>query len=441
MHNSNENRRRSDVALPLLRFALTGLLAVLVVAAIGVTLQRQAARDDAIDDAKMVTHLAGKGIIEANLTPALLRLEPQAIAHMDEVVRERISAGDGIERVKLWRADGTVVYSDMPALIGKRFDLPEEDTEALDHGEVVAEETNLDRDENRLDGLSGELLEVYMPIDGPDGEKLLFEVYQRQSAVSSDAKQTWMAFLPGMIGALVLLQLLQLPLAHRMARNLQQSRRDREALLEKALAASDNERRRIAGDLHDGVVQDLVGTSYALAAAAERLNGHAGPEVAEALHDGAGQTRRSIRQLRSLLVDIYPPDLHRAGLAAALSDLVAPLESRGVHANVEMPAALPIDKEAEALMFRTAPEALRNVVAHSHATRVDVRVSLEGRRVGLGIADDGIGFSPERADRAREDGHFGLRVLNDMATHAGGSLSIDSAPGAGTRVQLEVPVA
>ena len=84
---------------------------------------------------------------------------------------------------------------------------------------------------------------------------------------------------------------------------------------------------------------------------------------------------------------------------------------------------------------------LRNGVAHSQATRVDVRVSVEGRRVGLGIADDGSGFSPERADRAREDGHFGLRVLNDMATHAGGSLSIDSAPGAGTRIQLEVPVA
>ena len=66
-------------------------------------------------------------------------------------------------------------------------------------------------------------------------------------------------------------------------------------------------------------------------------------------------------------------------------------------------------------MFRTAQEALRNVVAHSHATRVDVRVSVEGRRVGLGIVDDGIGFSPERADEAREDGHFGLRVLNDMA--------------------------
>ena len=185
------------MALPLLRFALAGLLAVVVVGAIGVALQRQAARDDAIEDAKTVARLAGKGIIEANLSPALMQGDPRAIAHIDEVVRERISAGDGVERVKLWRADGTIVYSDMPALIGKQFKLSEEDLAAIGNGRVVAEETKLDGDENRLDGLSGKVLEVYMPINGPGGEKLLFELYQRQSAVATDAKQTWLDFAPG----------------------------------------------------------------------------------------------------------------------------------------------------------------------------------------------------------------------------------------------------
>ena len=386
---------------------------MIVVGAIGVTLQRRAAREDAIDDAKMIARVAGKGIVESNVTEALLRGDPDAIAQMDAVVRPRISAVDGIERVKLWTSDGTIVYSDLPRLIGRRFPLDHE--QALRNGRVEAEETTLQHDENRFDGLHGKLLEVYLPIEGPDGEKLLFEVYQRQAALATDAKETWLAFAPAMIGALVLLQLLQLPLAYRMARNLQRSRQEREALLEKALAASDNERRRIASDLHDGVVQDLVGTSYALAAAAERINGHGGPEVAAALREGAGQTRRGIRQLRSLLVDIYPPDLHRAGLGPALTDLVAPLESRGMHANVELPPTLDLDRDAEALMFRTAQEALRNVAAHSRATHVDVRVSVDDRHAGLGIADDGVGFSHERADEAREDGHFGLRVLGDMA--------------------------
>jgi signal transduction histidine kinase len=206
------------------------------------------------------------------------------------------------------------------------------------------------------------------------------------------------------------------------------------------VVAADAERRRIARDLHDGVVQDLAGTSYALAAAADRIDGQA-PAVSEALRDGARQTRRSIRQLRSLLVDIYPPDLHRAGLAAALSDLVAPLESRGVQARVDLPPGLRLEPDAEALMFRTAQEALRNVMAHSDAHRVDVSVILENSHAGLTIADDGRGFTPDVAQAARDDGHLGLRVLADMAHDAGGRLDIDSHPGRGTRVCLEVPVA
>ena len=225
-----------------------------------------------------------------------------------------------------------------------------------------------------------------------------------------------------------------------MARTLHDNRQEREALLLRALAASDTERRRIASDLHDGVVQDLAGTSYALAAAADRIDGQA-PDLSSALRDGARQTRRSIRQLRSLLVDIYPPDLHRAGLAAALSDLVAPLESRGVNARVEMPPGLRLAPDAEALMFRTAQEALRNVMAHSDAEQVDVSVIVENSHAGLTIADDGRGFSPADAQAAREDGHLGLRVLGDMARDAGGRLDIESEPGRGTRIRLEVPVA
>jgi signal transduction histidine kinase len=139
-------------------------------------------------------------------------------------------------------------------------------------------------------------------------------------------------------------------------------------------------------------------------------------------------------------VDIYPPDLHRAGLAAALSDLVAPLESRGVLARVELPPGLRLQPDAEALMFRTAQEALRNVMSHSNASHVDVSVILERQRAGLTIADDGRGFTPEEAEKARGNGHLGLRVLRDMARDAGGHLDIDSAPGGGTRVWLEVPV-
>jgi two-component system NarL family sensor kinase len=440
MHG-NDTRRRTDVAVPLARFALAGLLTVIVVGAIGVALQRNAARNDAIKDAKTLAGLAGRGIVEPNVNEALLRGDPAAITHLDRLVRTRILPQDGIVRVKLWDSKGRIVYSDLSSLIRRHFDLPDDERDALITGKVEAELSNLKRDENRFDRLSGKLLEVYLPIRATNGEPLLFELYQRQSSVADTAQKTWLSFAPALIGALLLLQLLQLPLAYRMARTLHDNRQEREALLLRALAASDTERRRIASDLHDGVVQDLAGTSYALAAAADRIDGEAGPEVSETLRDGARQTRRSIRQLRSLLVNIYPPDLHRAGLAAALSDLVAPLESRGVHAHVELPPGLRLEPDAEALMFRTAQEALRNVMAHSDAANVDVSVILENSHAGLTIADDGVGFSLAAAEAARGNGHLGLRVLADMAEDAGGRLDIDSEPGRGTRVSLEVPVA
>ena len=439
MHG-NDTRRRTDVAVPLARFALAGLIAVIVVGAIAVWLQRTAARDDAIKDATTLAKLAGNGIVAPSATQHLLDGDPRSIAEMDGLVRSKILTKDGgIVRVKLWDSNGRIVYSDLHSLINRRFALPDDERDALATGDSEAELTSLSRAENRFDGLHGKLLEVYLGIRATTGERLLFELYQEQQSVTDTAEKTFLAFAPALIGALLLLQLLQLPLAYRMARSLHDNRQEREALLLRALAASDTERRRIASDLHDGVVQDLAGTSYALAASADRIDGQA-PEVSEALRDGARQTRRSIRQLRSLLVDIYPPDLHRAGLAAALSDLVAPLESRGVQARVELPPGLRLEPDAEALMFRTAQEAQRNVMAHSDANHVDVSVILENSHAGLTIADDGRGFSPDAAEAAREDGHLGLRVLADMAQDAGGRLDIDSVPGRGTRVSLEVPV-
>ena len=97
---------------------------------------------------------------------------------------------------------------------------------------------------------------------------LLFETYMPLSSLAARTSAIWLQFLPITIGALVLLQLVQFPLAVRLARQTARARRDRELMLHRSLAASDAERRRIAADLHDGVVQDLAATSIALAGSA-----------------------------------------------------------------------------------------------------------------------------------------------------------------------------
>src|SRR2546428_777244 len=116
---------------------------------------------------------------------------------------------------------------------------------------------------------------------------------------------------PGRVGRLLLLFLVQVPLAWSMARGLRQGQEERERLLQRAIDASDAERRRIARDLHDGVVQSLAGVSYSLAAAAERLDGGPdGADVGRGLRQAAADTPRSQRHLGSPIIEIAPPNLH-----------------------------------------------------------------------------------------------------------------------------------
>jgi signal transduction histidine kinase len=96
---------------------------------------------------------------------------------------------------------------------------------------------------------------------------------------------------------------------------------------------------------------------------------------------------------------------------------------------------LALGEDAEALIFRVAQEALRNVAAHADASHVDVRVEPDGGRVALTVEDDGRGFE---ADAARPEGHFGLSLIEDLARDAGAGLTVDARPGRGTRVRIEM---
>jgi signal transduction histidine kinase len=144
-----------------------------------------------------------------------------------------------------------------------------------------------------------------------------------------------------------------------------------------------------------------------------------------------------VRELRTLLVDIYPPTLQRAGLQAALTDLLSGVGDKGceVHLRVE-PRDLRLPPETEALLFRAAQESVRNVRAHADANRLDVSVVQTNGRVALEVVDDGRGFDPG----ASPNGHFGLRILGDLARDSDASFHVDSAPGKGTKVRLETAV-
>ena len=414
-------------------FVLSGLVVVLVLGLLGVLYISSTGRKEAIRDAKQLTLIAGQGIVQPALENGVVTDDPAALARLDAVVRSNVLR-EPIVRVKIWGADGEIVYSDDHRLMHKIYDLGSDEREILEEGGIAAEVSDLSRPENQFEPRGRKLLEVYVPVHTPGGTKLLFETYQQYRSIAASGRRQWEAFAPAVLGGLGVLWLLQVPLALRLARRVRQSQRDREELLLRAIQASDIERRRIARDLHDGAVQSLAGVTFSLAAAAER---EAGTPLGDTLKEGAAATRQAIRELRSLLVEIYPPDLHRSGLAAALSDVVAPFASRGLAATVTVPdsaGALPV--AVEGMVFRIAQEALRNTLKHARATQVEVQVQVVERRAVVSIADDGVGFDPA----AVGEQSFGLRLLADLVRDAGGTISVDAAPGAGTRIRAEVPL-
>lgn len=427
-----------SVARAVLTFALSGLVALLLVGVGGVLVLRRIGTTEAYREAEKVATIASR-IVERRLGNGIVRGSSESLLRLDELVNGGVLT-DPIVRVTIRDAAGTILYySDHVELIGTGGPLDEQELEALQTDGVATEQVDLSLPENEFERGFGPLLQVSLPVSTPDETELLFQVSMRFESVAASGRELWSAFLPVLAVALAVLALLQIPLAFGLARRVRDAQRDREGLLRRAIDASDLERRRLAGDLHEGLVQQMAGVSMLLAAKADALDGTE-PAAAELLRDGAAATRQGVRSLRSALLGIYPPSVQRAGLPAALSDLAAPLSADGVVTDVEIPDGLVLPAEVEALMFRAAQEAFRNVASHAGARHVRVRVSNGDGTAVLEVQDDGAGFSAERATAARADGHLGLTLLDDLARDAGATVDVTSTPGEGTRVRLEVPV-
>jgi signal transduction histidine kinase len=395
-----------------------------------VLLQRIGERE-AVNAARRLAVVAGRGIVAPALTEPALTENRQALQRLDTIVHGRV-LDRSLVRTKLWDSTGRIVYSDEPRLIGRRYPLDEQDLLALRTGRPSANLSELDEPENVFERQFGKLLQVYVPIRGPRGEPLLFEAYLRYSSVTASGRRLWRSFLPALAVALVGLWLLQLPLAWRLARRLRRNQQEREQLLRQALDASDRERRRIASDLHDGIVQDFTGRALQLDAEA-RASGV--PPARQALSGAATAMRSSVGQLRTLIAEIYPPTLQEQGLPAALDSLAEPLRERGVVVEVVVADELQLEPRAEQLLFRATQEALRNVNKHAAASRVRVSLLRQEDGVALEIVDDGAGFDPGHA----AEGHVGLTLLRDLSAEHGGTLSVDSEPGQGARLRLDLP--
>lgn len=400
-----------------------------------------AMRSVALDEARRDTGERVRGLASlveaAGLDDGLVRGDRDAIERMDRLVDGRVIGGS-LVRVKIWSQDGTILYSDAADLIGERYDLGADEQEAIAEGGTEVEISDLGKPENRLERREGRLMEAYTRVQASDGTPMLFEIYERFSSVTDDGYALLKRLAPGIVGALILLVILQVPLAWSLAQRLRRGAEERASLMAYAVDASNVERERIAADLHDGVVQDLAGLAFGLAPATATAEREGRTEEAAVLRDTARRLQQSVRDLRTLLVEIHPRNLEHIGIDAALRDLLSPLAARGIETDLHVDGHLTTD--AAEILYRVGLEAVRNAAEHSGARSVRVRVDAPPGTGGrITIRDDGCGFYAAQRVDAQRAGHVGLTLIATLVERAGGRLEVESQPGEGTVVTAEVP--
>ena len=207
--------------------------------------------------------------------------------------------------------------------------------------------------------------------------------------------------------------------------------------LRHSIEASERERRRWARELHDETLQGLGGLQVLLSSAAR------GPEakLAEAVRTAVAQLTTEIASLRALITELRPAALDQLGLVPAIETLAertASTEGLTVETHIELgyEAHERLGPELESNLYRLAQEALTNVAKHAGATRIEIGLVARNGAIVLSVEDDGSGFDP-----AAHHSGFGLVGMRERVALAGGRLDIESGPGRGTRLTVEVPAA
>jgi two-component system, NarL family, sensor histidine kinase UhpB len=215
----------------------------------------------------------------------------------------------------------------------------------------------------------------------------------------------------------------------RMMRRLEAERRRAGSA---TLHAQEEERARVARDLHDEVNQSLTGLLLRLEAAREA----APPELEAELADTKALANRAMTELLSLARQLRPTALDDLGLAAAIGGQVEQLERGEIAARLEAEGDFSgLGDDQQLVVYRVAQEALNNAARHSEAERVEVRLRREASGdVVLEVSDDGRGFAFDESQRG-----LGIGGMRERALLVGAELTIESRPGAGTTVRLDVP--
>ena len=209
-----------------------------------------------------------------------------------------------------------------------------------------------------------------------------------------------------------------------------------ERFAEQVIAAQEAERRRLAGDIHDGISQRLVSLAFHLDAAADAVRGDASLAVTE-MARARELTDLTLDEARAAIGGLRPPVLDDLGLADGLASLARSIAQLPVRVTGSDCTDCPLPEHVVIALYRIAQEALQNVVKHAQATHAEVELRCDASRVLLRVTDDGHGF--DLGAHTYSEASYGLRSMTERAELVGGRLTVTSRPGLGTTVTATVP--
>jgi signal transduction histidine kinase len=222
--------------------------------------------------------------------------------------------------------------------------------------------------------------------------------------------------------------------------NLERVQADRRKLLDRTMRSAEEERTRMAAELHDGPIQRLTALGYGLdeaRIAVEFGDVRHGLDILSGTHQVLSS---EIDELRRLMTRLRPPVLDARGLVLALRDLLDSFQRHtGIATDLMGASEVRLNPDVETVLYRVVQEALTNVAKHAGASRVIVYLRVDEGQVETRVSDDGVGFDTATSGELTSRGHYGLAGMRERVEMAGGSYRLISAPGYGTVVLARVP--
>jgi signal transduction histidine kinase len=225
----------------------------------------------------------------------------------------------------------------------------------------------------------------------------------------------------------------------RLHENLREDEIVHRRLLHQTITAQESERRRLAAEIHDSVVQSLVGISYRLQAVEKKIGPGTGDELWSDIKLIEEQLNANIKELRDLLLGLRPPMLDDMGLFKAIETHLKNFgHKNSVQYSFQPPESMPaLTRDAQINLFRIVQEALNNIEKHAGASHVTIEIDTTPQKLHLTIRDDGKGFPHKGRGKPR---NLGIASMRERTELLGGKLSIKSEADRGTMISVDVPL-